>query len=64
MTMSTLIKEKYLIGVASLWFRDSVHCHHGGEHGSIRADVVLELRVLYLDQKAAGSQLIVTLREA
>ncbi|MGE9574822.1 hypothetical protein ACQP3C_27690, partial [Escherichia coli] len=22
-------------------FRDSVHCHHGGEHGNMQADVEL-----------------------
>ena len=35
-------------------FRGSVHYHHGREHGSIQADIVLEeLRVLHLDAKAA-----------
>jgi hypothetical protein len=36
-------------------FRGSVHYHHGGKHGSIQADVVLEkeLRALHLDPQAA-----------
>jgi hypothetical protein len=30
-------------------FRGSVHCHHGGKHGSMKTDMVKEkrLRVLY-----------------
>jgi phenylalanyl-tRNA synthetase beta subunit len=39
-------------------FRGSVHYHHGGKHGSIQADVVLEeLRVLHFDPKAARRRL-------
>ena len=34
-------KEKHLIG-AVLQFRGSVHYHHGGKHGSMQADMVLE----------------------
>jgi hypothetical protein len=36
-------------------FRGSVHYLHGGKHGSVQADMVLEkkLRVLHLDLKAA-----------
>ena len=35
-------------------FRGSVHYHHGGKHGSMQADMVLEeLRVVHLDPKAA-----------
>ena len=32
-------------------FRGSVHYHHGGKHGSIQADMMLEkeLRVVHLD---------------
>jgi hypothetical protein len=43
---------KHLPG-AGLHFRGSVYYHHGGEHGSMQADNVLEeeLRVLHLDQK-------------
>ena len=34
-------------------FRGSVHYHHGGKHGSLQADMVLEeLRVLHLNPKA------------
>jgi hypothetical protein len=33
---------------AGLQFRGSVHYHHGGKHGSMQADTVLEeLRVLH-----------------
>jgi hypothetical protein len=39
-------------------FRGSVHYHHGGKHGSVLADMVLEkLRVLNLDPKAARRRL-------
>jgi hypothetical protein len=34
MTKATLIKGKYLIGVADS-VKDLVYYHHGGEHGSI-----------------------------
>ena len=44
---ATLIKET-LVVVAHLQLRGSVHYHHGREHGSVQADVVLELRVLHL----------------
>jgi hypothetical protein len=42
----------------SLWLaysvRGLVHYHHGGKHGSVQADMMLEeLRVLLLDLKAA-----------
>ena len=38
--------------------RGSVHFHHGGKHGTVLADKVLEeLRVLHLDQKAIRRQL-------
>ena len=42
-----------------LQFRGSVHYHHGREHGGMQADMVLEkeLRVLYLDLQATGSEL-------
>ena len=35
-------------------FRDLVYYHHGGKHGSMQADMVLEkeLRVLHLDPQA------------
>jgi hypothetical protein len=36
-------------------FRGSVYYHHGGKHGSVQADLVLEeLRVLHLDAQAAA----------
>jgi hypothetical protein len=37
-------------------FRGSVHYHHGGKHGSIQADMVLEkeLRVIDLDLEAGS----------
>jgi hypothetical protein len=34
-------KGQYLIG-AGLHFRGSVYYHHGGKHGSMQADMVLE----------------------
>lgn len=39
-------------------FRGPVHFHHGGEHGSVQTNVVLEkkLRVLYLDPQAAEAE--------
>ena len=39
-----------------LQFRGLVHCHHGGKHVGMQADMVLEkeLRVLHPDQKTAG----------
>ena len=53
MTLTTLIKANFWAG---LQFRDSVHYHHGGNHGSMQADMVLEEpRVLHLDlQEAEG----------
>jgi hypothetical protein len=40
-------------------FRGSVHYYHGRKPGSIQADMMLEkeLRVLYLDLKAARRRL-------
>jgi len=48
-----MTKAKRIKGLAYS-FRDLVHYHHGGEHASIPADMVLEkeLRVLHLDPKA------------
>ena len=47
-------KGKHLIRLAYS-FRGSVHYHHGGKHGSIQADMMLEkeLRVLHIDLWAA-----------
>jgi len=55
MTMENCYKGKHLIG-AGLLFRGLVHYHHGGKHGVMQADMVLEkvLGVLHLDQQAAG----------
>jgi hypothetical protein len=52
---SNSYKGKHLIG-ADLQLRSSVHYHHGGKCGSTQTDLVLEkeLRVLHLDQQAAG----------
>jgi hypothetical protein len=52
MTKATLIKENIYLGLAYS-FRGLVRYHHGGKHGSIQADLVLEkeLRVLHLDLK-------------
>ena len=47
-------KENIILGLAYS-FRGSVHYHHGGKHGRVQADMVLEeLRVLLLD--LLGSQ--------
>ena len=63
MTTVTL-KSKHLIGMVAYSFRSFVHHHHDRGHDSKQVDVVLELRMLHLDQKAVVSQLIVTVREA
>ena len=43
-------------------FRGSVRYHHGGKHGSLQADMVLEeLRVLHLDPQAAEGDFYTTL---
>lgn len=41
-----------------LAYRDSMHYHHGKKHGRLQADIVLvkELRVLYMNQQAAGRE--------
>jgi hypothetical protein len=53
MTKATLIKEHIYLWLAYS-FRGSVQYHHGGNHGSMQADIVLkELRVLHLYLKAA-----------
>jgi hypothetical protein len=50
MTIATLIKESISLGL-TYSFKGSVLYHHGGKHGSMQADMVLEkeLRVLHLD---------------
>ena len=57
MTKATLIKN-ILLGL-TYRFRGSVHYHQGRKHGSTQAGMVLEreLRVLYLDLKAARRRL-------
>ena len=54
---SNSYKGKHLTG-AGLQFSDLVHCHHGGKHGGMQVDVVLEkeLRVLHLGQQEAGRE--------
>jgi hypothetical protein len=54
MTLAILIKENIYLGLAYR-FRALVHYHHGGKHGSLQADMVLEkeLRVLHLDPQGA-----------
>ena len=49
MTLAILIKENIYLGLAYR-FRASVHYHHGGKHGSMQADMMLEreLKVLHL----------------
>ena len=41
MTEAALIKAKISLGLAYS-FRGSVHYHHGGKHGHMEADMVLE----------------------
>jgi hypothetical protein len=49
MIKATLTMENILMGLAYS-FRGLVHYHHGGKHGSVQADMLLEkLRVLPLD---------------
>ena len=59
----TSYKENIQLGWLAYNSRGSVH-YYDGEHGGMQADVVLELRLVHLGQKAGGSQLTVTLREA
>lgn len=47
-------KGKHLIG-PGLWFKGLIHYHHGGEHGSIQADMVLE-KEQRLDQLSPGRE--------
>ena len=57
MTKATLINENMKLGLAYS-FRDSVYYHHGGKHGIIRADMVLEEpKVLHLDLKTTRGRL-------
>ena len=58
MTMTTFfLKTKYLVRVG-LQFRGLVHYHHGGKHGGMQADIVLEkeLKVQFLDPQIAGKE--------
>ena len=56
MTTATLYKGKHFIGTG-LQFRGLFCDYHGGKHGGTQADMVLEmLRVLHLDQQAAGRE--------
>ena len=50
----TTYKRKHLVR-ASLQFISLAHYHHGGKHGGMQADMVLEkeLRVLHLDPQVA-----------
>ena len=59
MTVKALIKKVF----NWLAYSSKVLVHQGGEHGSMQADVVLELRVLHFDSEATGSPLTVTLSE-
>jgi hypothetical protein len=53
MTTASFIKANIELGLAYR-FRGLVHYHHGGKHGSMQADIVLEeLRALHLDPQAA-----------
>jgi len=57
-TTATLIKENVQLRLAYR-FRGLVHYYHGREHDSMPIEMVLEkeLRVLYLDLKAARRRL-------
>jgi hypothetical protein len=50
-------KGKHFTG-ADLQFQNSLHYHHGGKHGNMQADMVLqELRALHIDPKTARRRL-------
>ena len=57
MTVVTLLKEKYFIGV-TFNVRSLVHYNHSEKHGGSPADMGLrkELRVPHLDPQATGSK--------
>ena len=58
MTKATPIKDNIYLGLAYS-SRGPVYYHHGGKHGSVQADMVLEeLRVPHLDPKAARRGLL------
>jgi hypothetical protein len=58
MIKTTLIKENIYLGLAYS-FTGTVHYHHGWKYGTMQAEMVLEeeLKVLYLDLKAARRSL-------
>ena len=51
MGIATLTKENSLL-VLAYSFRGSVHYHHDGKHGSMQADMVLEVSISWSE----GSQ--------
>ena len=55
MTKAILIKKNIYLGLAYS-FRGLVYYHHGGKHGSVQVNMVLEreLRVLHPDLQAAN----------
>ena len=55
MTTATLIKKAFNLGWLAYSFRGSVHYDHEEKHGSMQADVVLELRVLHLADNGKSS---------
>ena len=57
MTTATPIKENISLG-AVLQFRGLVYYRHGGKHGSMQSDKVVEnlLRVLHPDLQAEGRE--------
>ena len=55
MTKATLIKENISLELAYS-FRGLVHYHHGGKHGSVQADMVLDLKeARRVDSTPSGS---------
>ena len=58
MTKATPIKDNIYLGLAYS-SRGPVYYHHGGKHGSVQADMVLEEpRVLHLGPKIAEGDLV------
>ena len=61
MTMATLKKKTFNWGgLITISDYSSVPCHHVSEHGSMQADMLLDLRMLHLGGKR---MLTVTLSE-
>ena len=55
---------KHLTEVLTYNFRGLVHYHHGREHDSMQAHMLLEKELLHVDMQTTGSKLSITLSEA